>query len=335
MLDRLELRHPLIQAPMAGVSTPELAAAVSEAGALGSVALGALDTARAQDAISRTRALTGRPFAVNLFCHRPAHRDHAREMAWLERLRPEFRRFDSTPPDHLTEIYQSFRANPAMLDMLVEARPAAISFHFGLPEPDQLQALRATGAVLLATATSEAEGRAIADAGLDGIVAQGWQAGGHRGSFDPELGDEQLETLPLTRQLTGLGLPVIAAGGIMTREDARQAIQAGAIAVQCGTAFLLAPEAATSAAHHAALSSGKTVMTRAISGRPARGMENLFTAIDGTDAADYPVAYDAGKALNAAALAAGETGYGAFWAGTGAASAIARPAAETVAAISL
>lgn len=334
MLDRLELRHPLIQAPMAGVSTPELAAAVSEAGALGSVALGALDATAAQEAISRTRALTGQPFAVNLFCHRPAHRDAAREAAWLERLRPEFQRFDSEPPDHLTEIYQSFRANPAMLNLLVEARPAAISFHFGLPEPDQLRALRATGAVLLATATSEAEGRAIADAGLDGIVAQGWQAGGHRGSFDPALGDERLETLPLIRQLTGLGLPVIAAGGIMTREGAQQAIQAGAIAVQCGTAFLPAPEAATTAAHQAALSSGKTVMTRAISGRPARGMENLFTAIDGMDAADYPVAYDAGKALNAAALAAGETGYGAFWAGTGAASAIARPAAETVAAIS-
>lgn len=334
MLDRLELRHPLIQAPMAGVSTPALAAAVSEAGGLGSVALGALDVAGAQEAISRTRALTERPFAVNLFCHRPAHRDQAREMAWLERLRPEFRRFDSTPPDHLAEIYQSFRANPDMLSMLLEARPAVISFHFGLPEPAQLQALRATGAILLATATNEAEGRAIADAGLDGIVAQGWQAGGHRGVFDPDSVDERLETLSLIRRLTGLGLPVIAAGGIMTREDAQQAIKTGAMAVQCGTAFLLAPEAATSGAHHAALASGRTVMTRAISGRPARGMENLFTAIDGTDAADYPVAYDAGKALNAAALAAGETGYGAFWAGTGAASAIARPAAETVAAIS-
>lgn len=334
MLDRLELRHPLIQAPMAGVSTPALAAAVSEAGGLGSVALGALDVTGAQEAISRTRALTGRPFAVNLFCHRPAHRDHAREMAWLERLRPEFRRFDSTPPDHLTEIYQSFRTSPDMLNMLLEARPAAISFHFGLPEPAQLQALRATGATLLATATSEAEGRAIAKAGLDGIVAQGWQAGGHRGMFDPDAGDERLETLPLIRLLSGLGLPLIAAGGIMTRADAQEAIDAGAAAVQCGTAFLLAPEAATSAAHQAALASGRTIMTRAISGRPARGMENLFTAIDGTGAADYPVAYDAGKALNAAALAAGEAGFGAFWAGTGAAHAVARPAKETVAAIS-
>ncbi|RNF34751.1 NAD(P)H-dependent flavin oxidoreductase [Paracoccus methylarcula] len=334
MLDRLDMRHPLIQAPMAGVSTPELAAAVSEAGGLGSVALGALDIPGAKEAISKTRALTARPFAVNLFCHRPARRDHAREAAWLDRLRPEFERFGSAPPDRLAEIYESFRASPAMLATLIEARPAAISFHFGLPEPAQLQALRATGAVLLATATSETEGRAIAEAGLDGIVAQGWQAGGHRGMFDPDTRDERLETLPLIRRLTGLGLPVIAAGGIMTREDARKAMEAGAVAAQCGTAFLLAPEAATSAAHRMALANGRTAMTRAISGRPARGMENLFTAIDGTDAADYPIAYDAGKALNAASLVAGETGYGAFWAGTGGASAIARPAAETVAAIS-
>lgn len=329
-----DLKHPLIQAPMAGVSTPALAAAVCEAGGLGFVALGALDATGARAAIEQTRALTGRPFGVNLFCHAPARRDHLREGRWLARLAPEFARHGATPPEALHEIYQSFRVNEAMLALLLDARPAFVSFHFGLPNPQQMAALRDTGARLLATATSEAEGQTILDAGLDGIVAQGWQAGGHRGIFDPEAPDERLETLPLLARLRPLGLPLIAAGGIMTREDARAATRAGAVAVQCGTAFLRAPEAANPAAHRDALSSGRTVMTRAISGRAARCVENLFTAIDGEEAPDYPVAYDAGKALNAAALAQGETGYGAFWAGTGAAQAVARPAAETVAAIS-
>lgn len=334
MFDRLGLRHPIVQAPMAGISTPELAAAVCEAGGLGSVALGALSTEQAAQAISRTRELTERPFAVNLFCHRPARRDARREANWLTKLRPEFERFGSEPPEELNEIYQSFRANPAMLDTLVAVRPAVISFHFGLPLPEQLEALRQTGAMMFATATNPAEARMIADAGLDGIVAQSWQAGGHRGIFDPQDKDERLETIPLLARLHDIGLPVIAAGGIMTREDAVTALDAGAVAVQCGTAFLLAQEASTSPAHRSALNGRETAMTRAISGRPARSMQNLFTAINGAEAPDYPIAYDAGKALNAAATAADEVGYGAFWAGTGAAAAIARPASETVAAIS-
>lgn len=328
------LRHAVIQAPMAGISTPTLAAAVCEAGGLGSVALGALDVVGARKAMAETRARTDLPFAVNLFCHAPARRDPARESAWLDRLAPEFGRFDAAKPAALHEIYASFRANDAMLALLVETRPAIISFHFGLPEPHQLEALRATGAVLLASATDLHEGRAIAAAGLDAIVAQGWQAGGHRGCFDPDAADAQMETRALVQRLVPLGLPVIAAGAIMTRADALAAMTAGAVAVQCGTAFLRAPEAATSPAHREALSRGETVMTRAISGRPARGLANRFTAIDGSSAPDYPLAYDAGKALNAAALAAGDQGYGAFWAGTGAAQAATRPAAETVVAIS-
>lgn len=334
MLHRLGLRRPLIQAPMAGVSTPELAAAVCAAGGLGSVALGALDVAGARRDIDRLRALSGEAFAVNLFCHGPARRDAAREAAWLGRLAPEFARFGAAPPPALGEIYPSFRGNRAMLELLIALRPAVISFHFGLPDAAQLAALRDCGALLLASATNLREGRAILEAGLDGIVAQGWQAGGHRGCFDPDAADERLDTLPLLRALAGLGLPLVAAGAIMSRAEARAALDAGAVAVQCGTAFLLAPEAATGAAHRRAMAAGETVMTRAISGRPARGLANLFTRIDGAGAPDYPVAYDAGKALNAAAMAAGEAGYGAFWAGTGAARAVARPAAETVAAIS-
>lgn len=329
----LTLDLPVIQAPMAGVSTPELAAAVSNAGGLGSLGLGASTVAQAEGDIARTLALTDRPSGVNLFCHRAPRRDAAVESAWLDRLSPLFAGFGATPPATLSDIYPGFTGAGPMLDLLCTTRPALVSFHFGLPDAAALSRLRETGAVLAATATSRAEADAIAAAGLDLVVAQGWEAGGHRGMFDENAPDDQLGLIDLLAALRGTKLPVIAAGGIMEAADVRAALAAGAVAVQCGTAFLRAPEAATTPAHRAALSSGRTAMTRAISGRPARSVENLFTAIDDRAAPAYPVTYDAGKALNAAAVAAGETGYGAQWGGTGAARAVARPAAETVAAL--
>lgn len=328
------LTHRVVQAPMAGTSTPEMAVAVCEAGGLGFLALGALDAVGAAKAIRAVRQGTERDFGVNLFCHAPARRDAAREATWIQTLEPEFARFGASPPRELAEIYPSFRGNDAMLSVLLAERPAIVGCHFGLPGPDQIVALKAAGCALWATATSLAEGKAIVDAGFDVIVAQGFEAGGHRGIFEPDGPDERLGHLALARALLPLGLPVVAAGGIMDRGAARAAMDAGAAAVQCGTAFLRAPEAATPPAHRAALSGGRTVMTRAISGRPARCLVNDFTAIADAAAADYPVAYDIGKALRAAASAQGHHGYGAFWAGTGAAASLARPAADTVLAIS-
>ncbi|WP_207100531.1 NAD(P)H-dependent flavin oxidoreductase [Paracoccus shandongensis] len=329
-----DLTHRVVQAPMAGTSTPELAVAVCKAGGLGFVALGALDAAGAGKAIRAVRQGTDRAFGVNLFCHAPARRDPVREAGWIETLRPAFRRFGSEPPARLSEIYPSFRGNGDMLSMLLAEKPAVVGCHFGLPGPDQIAALKGAGCKLWATATSAAEGAAIREAGFDVIVAQGHEAGGHRGIFDPDGPDRRLDHMALVRALLPLGLPVVAAGAIMDRAAARAAMDAGAVAVQCGTAFLRAPESAAPPAHRAALSGGRTAMTRAISGRPARCLVNDFTAIDDAGAADYPVAYDLGKALNAAASARGNTGYGAFWAGTGAAASVARPAAETVRAIS-
>lgn len=326
--------HPVVQAPMAGTSTPELAVAVCNAGGLGFLAFGALDAASAGRAIRAVRQGTDRMFGVNLFCHAPAVRDTSREAGWIDVLRPVFTRFGAEPPAALSEIYPSFRGNDAMLAMLLAERPAIVGCHFGLPEPGQIAALKAAGCRLWATATSVAEGQAIRDAGLDVIVAQGWEAGGHRGIFDPDGPDARLDHAALVRALVPLGLPVVAAGAIMDRAAARAAMAAGAVAVQCGTAFLRAPESATPPAHRAALSGGRTAMTRAISGRPARCLVNDFTAIDDRAVAGYPMAYDIGKALNAAAKARGNDGYGAFWAGTGAAASVARPAAETVLAIS-
>ncbi|WP_299357987.1 nitronate monooxygenase [uncultured Paracoccus sp.] len=332
-LASITLDRPVIQAPMAGVSTPALAAAVSNAGGLGSLGLGAMNATEAAAAIGQTRGLTDRPFGVNLFCHAPAHRDPGVEASWLNMLAPRFAAYGASPPPRLTEIYPSFLTDDAMLRVLCAARPALVSFHFGLPDAARLQALRDAGAVLGATVTSAAEAQAIVAAGLDLVIAQGWEAGGHRGLFDPAGADARLALPDLLASLRGLPIPVVAAGAIMRATDTRDALAAGAVAVQCGTAFLRAPEAATTAAHRAALSRGETTMTRAISGRPARSISNLLTAIDDAAAPDYPVAYDAAKALNAAALAAGETGYGAQWAGTGAAQAVARPAADTVAAL--
>ncbi len=328
---RLGMRVPVIQAPMAGVATPALAAAVSNAGGLGSLGLAAMSPEQADEAMAETRRLTNFSFGVNLFCHQPLHRDSAAEARWLDRLAPHFARFDAAPPRMLENAYPSTLESDALLDRVLAAAPALVTFHFGLPRPEQIAALRRRGCLLGATATSLAEGERIREAGLDLIVAQGWQAGGHRGIFDPTGPDEQMETLPLVKVLLSLGLPVVAAGAIMDATDSRRALETGAIAVQCGTAFLLAPEAATSASHRAALARGETAMTRAISGRPARSCVNEFTAIPGNDSPGYPVTYAAGKALNAAATAKAITGYGAQWAGTGCARAVARPAADTVA----
>lgn len=338
-LPKLGVESPIVQAPMAGVSTPEMAAAVCEAGGLGSIGIGSVDAETARKMIADVRRRTARPFNVNVFCHRPARADAAREAAWLERLEPEFARYDAKPPVRLTEAYESFLTDDAKLEVLLAERPAVISFHFGLPDADRIQALRSAGIVLFATATSLEEGRAIAAAGIDAIVAQGYEAGGHRGTFDPARPDDRLGTLALTRLLaTKLDVPVIAAGGIMDGAGIAASLSLGAVAAQLGTAFVACPESSADAGFRAALVSAAaehTVMTAAISGRPARCLANRFTSlgtnVDPQAIPDYPIAYDAGKSLNAAAKAKGESGYGTHWAGQGAPLARAMRAAELVA----
>ena len=342
LTDLLGIDLPLVQAPMAGVSSPALAAAVSEAGALGSIGAGATDAVGARAMIAAVRERTRRPFNVNLFCHRPAKADPTREAAWIERLRPAFAAIGGEPPAALAEIYTSFGADPAMLTMLRETLPEVVSFHFGLPPAETMEALREVGCVLLACATNLAEAQAAADAGVDAIVAQGWEAGGHRGIFDPDAADERLGTLALVRQVAAaLPVPVIAAGGLMDAADIAAARAAGAVAAQLGTAFVACDESLADAGYRAALASeaaDRTIMTRAISGRPARCLANRFTAlgeaVDAGDIPDYPIAYDLGKALHAAGKSAGEFGYGAQWAGTGARRCRPMPAGRLVAELS-
>ncbi len=339
-IESLGLAIPVIQAPMAGVSTPDMAAAVSNAGGLGSIAVGATDVDGAREMIAAVRMRTQRPFNVNLFVHAPPQARPAQERAWLDALAPIFARYDAAPPAALDTIYRSFAEDDAMLAALVETAPRVVSFHFGLPDAERIAALKQAGCLLLATVTNVAEAEAARAAGIDALVAQGFEAGGHRGMFDPDAPDAMLGTFALTRLLAArAGLPVVAAGGIMDGRGVRAALDLGAAAAQLGTAFIACPESSADTVYRAALmgpAAERTVMTRAISGRPARCLANHFTAWDeqaDRDVPDYPRTYAAGKALNAAAKARGEGGYGAQWAGQGAPLARALPAAELIATI--
>jgi nitronate monooxygenase len=338
LLSLLQTELPIIQAPMAGTSSPELAAASANAGALGSIGVGAVDAAAAQKMIADFRARSSRSLNVNLFCHQPAQSDPAREAAWIERLRPEFANLGAEPPRALTEIYQSFIADRPMLEMLLSQRPRVVSFHFGVPPDQTVRAFREAGIVTLASATNLIEARIAERAGVNAIVAQGYEAGGHRGTFDPDAADDRLGTFALTRLLVQrINVPVIAAGGIMDGAGIAAALKLGASAAQMGTAFIGCPESDADAGFRAALASEAafhTTMTRVISGRPARCLANRFTAwgrdVEAAAIPDYPIAYDAGKALNASGKKANQAGYGAQWAGQGAPMARSLPAAELI-----
>jgi nitronate monooxygenase len=339
LLGLFDISVPIIQAPMAGVSSPAMAAAVAKAGALGSIGVGATNAAGARQMMAEIRERSSRPFNVNVFCHQPAKPNPAVEAAWIERLRPEFTRLGGEPPTALTEIYKSFVEDDDMLAALLADKPKVVSFHFGAPPPDRVRALRDAGIVLLGSATSVDEARMLVAAGVHAVVAQGYEAGGHRGVFDPDTPDDRLGTMALTRLFVRqLDVPVIAAGGIMDGVGVSAALRLGAGAAQLGTALIACPKSLADAGYRAALASdaaSHTVMTRAISGRLARCLANRFTAlgagIPAQEIPAYPIAYNAGKALNAAGKSVGEPGFGAQWAGQGAPLARALPAADFVA----
>jgi len=290
------------------------------------LAVGHLDMVQARRAIAQVRRLTEGPFNVNVFCHRPAERDAMKESEWLSCLTPLFQRFQAEPPELLREIYRSYVVDRDMQQVLLETRPAVVSFHFGLPESDHIKRLKANGSFVIANVTNLPEAKLAEQSGVDAIVAQGFEAGGHRGVFNPDAADEQLPTLKLTSRLArAIELPIISAGGVMDADDVATAMKAGASAVQVGTAFLLCPEVSIDDGYRARIFDAAkrgTAMTRAISGRPARSIVSEFTTFgESLPAPDcipaYPVAYDAGKALKAAAISAGSYEYGATWAGAG------------------
>ena len=334
----LGIDYPIIQAPMAGTATPALAAAVSNAGGLGSISIAAVTAEAGRQMIRETRVATSKPFNINVFCHRLSVADAATEQAWLAHLQPYFAESGAAAPEAIRDIYCSFQEDEGQLQVLLDERPPIVSFHLGLPPQERIDALKQAGITLLASATTLEEGLLAQEAGIDIIVAQGIEAGGHRGVFDPAH-DQGIGTLALVRMLVKhLSRPVIAAGGIMDGAGIAAVMNLGACAAQLGTAFILCPESAANQAYRQMLGSERaryTQVTRVISGRPARGIVNRFMAEVGAsghpEVPGFGIAYDAGKQLIAAAAKAGNAEFAAHWAGQGAALARTMPAAELVA----
>ena len=320
ILELLEIKHPIFLAPMAGVSTPELAAEVSNQGAFGSLGLGANTPETAKAEILKTQTLTDKPFQVNFFCHQPERLDQQKAQQWIEYIRPQFAKFGAEPPSELRCIYPSFLDNDDFLNVVLETRPKAVSFHFGIPHPRQIQALKDAGIVTLVSATNLIEAQQIEAAGIDIIIAQGIEAGGHRGIFNQTF-DAAIKTSDLVQLIsTHCKLPVVAAGGIMNGDQAKSMLKLGAAAVQLGTAFVQCKSSSANASYRKALfSQSITQISSSLSGRPARGLLGTWhTQIDAPnrpELPEYPYTYDLTKQLISVANQHNDPGYGAFWAG--------------------
>lgn len=329
---------PVVQAPMAGAQGHRLAAAVCRAGGLGSIPAGMLTPASlAHELAAQAAAAPGLPFNLNFFCHTPPPQDDAAEARWRARLQAhaEAAGIDwAQVPAGATR--QPF--GPAMADVLeglpAQQRPAVVSFHFGLPAPGLLDRVRALGCRIWSSATTVDEARWLEQHGADAVIAQGLEAGGHRGHFltaDPvrELGEQRPLAELLPAICAAVSVPVIAAGGIGSPQDVAAALAAGACAAQVGTAYLHCPEADTSPLHRTALqaaadagsesNAAQTALTNLMSGRPARGLFNRLMREHGPmcgDAPAFPLASAALVPLRAWAEAQGRSDFSPLWAGS-------------------
>ena len=329
----LGIELPIIQAPMAGVQGSALAVAVSNAGGLGSLPCAMLDTDTLHRELAAIRAQTTRPYNVNFFCHQPPTPDAAREAAWRARLAPYYTELGLDAANvPAGSARHPFTAEAA--DLLAAFAPPVVRFPFGLPSPELLARVRSWGAKVLSSATTVAEGLWLQDHGVDAVIAQGLEAGGHRGMFLNQDISTQVGTLPLVAQLVrALRVPVIAAGGIADARGVAAALALGAAGAQVGTAYLLCPEATTSALHRAALqdaSSRHTALTNVFTGRPARGIVNRAMRELGpmSDAAPrFPLATGAMGPLRARAESLGSSDFSPLWAGQDCSGCSAVPAA--------
>ena len=330
MLDFPALQHPIIQAPLAGgPSTPELTAAVSNAGGLGFLAAGYKSAGQLREEIARTRELCESPFGVNLFWLAPRTVEAARLELYAERLATEAERYGVS----LGEARFEDDALAAKLDVLDEERIAIVSFTFGCPTPETVERLHGRGSAVWVTVTDPEEATIAEGAGADALIAQGLEAGGHRGSFDDAAGGGELGLLALLRLLAhASALPLVASGGIGDGAGVAAVLTAGARAAQIGTGFLRSSEAATSAPHREALARpGTTALTRAFTGRRARGIVNRFLVEHEADApAAYPHVHHLTSPVRAAARAAGDAEALNLWAGQTYGLTLELPAAELV-----
>jgi len=325
---------PIIQAPMAGVQGSGLAVAVSNAGGLGSLpcAMFSLDAMRGE--LAKIKAQTTSPFNVNFFCHTPPTPDAEREAAWRTALSPFYKKYGLDPASIPAGPGRSpFTAEAA--DVLSEFKPAVVSFHFGLPSTELLARLRAWRPKVIASATTVEEALWLEAHGVDAVIAQGFEAGGHRGIFLSDDLSTQVGTFALLPQIArAVKVPVIAAGGIADAQGVAAAMALGAAGVQIGTAYLLCPEATTSAVHRAALKSEAarhTALTNLFTGRPARGIVNQLMKALGPisdTAPEFPLATSAIAPLRARAESEGAGDFSPLWCGQNAGGCKEIPAAQ-------
>jgi nitronate monooxygenase len=325
---------PVVQAPMAGVQDSALAIAVSNAGGLGSLPCAMLSLEAIRSELRAIGSGTSKPYNVNFFCHTPPVPDAAREAEWWDLLRPYYDELDldmSSAPSGAAR--RPFSQDAA--DVLSELRPPVVSFHFGLPSRDLLQRVRSWGARIISSATTVDEAQWLEAQGVDAIIAQGLEAGGHRGIFLSDDLTTQVGTFALLPQIVhAVRVPVIAAGGIANAAGVAAAMRLGAAGVQIGTAYLLCPEATTSAVHRAALAgeaARHTALTNVITGRPARAIVNRIVRELGPinqRAPQFPLATAAVMPLRAAAEARGSADFSPLWAGQNASGCRNIPAAD-------
>lgn len=321
IIELFGIEHPILLAPMAGPSTAELAIAVSEAGGLGSFACALSTPEQIRMGMSVIRQRTNKPINLNFFTHTPPVPDAAREARWKTRLAGYYRELGLDPD---APVPASSRApfDDVACRIVEEYKPEVVSFHFGLPEDRLLQRVKAAGSKVIASATTATEAKWLAERGCDAIIAQGAEAGGHRGMFLTENVASQAGTFALVPQVAdAVDVPVIAAGGVADGRGIAAAFALGASAVQIGTAFLFCPEAKVSALHRNALRSARddnTAMTNLFTGRPARSVINRLIRELGPlsqDAPAFPLAGGALAPLKAAAEAKGSSDFSSLWSG--------------------
>ena len=317
----LGIELPIIQAPMAGAQGSVLTVAVSNAGGLGSLPCALLSLEAMRDELAKIKAQTAKPYNVNFFCHAPPTPNAKREAAWRAALAPYYKEFgidpDSIPAGPGRAPFSSEAA-----DVLSDFKPPVVSFHFGLPSAELLARVRSWGAKILSSATTVEEALCLEAHGVDAIIAQGLEAGGHRGIFLTEDLSTQIGTFALLPQIVqAVKLPVIASGGIADAKGVSAAMALGAAAVQIGTAYLLCPEAATSMVHQTALRSEAarhTALTNLFTGRPARGIMNRLMRELGPISAlapAFPLAAAAIAPLRTQAESRGSGDFSPLWAG--------------------
>jgi nitronate monooxygenase len=330
----LGIELPIVQAPMAGVQGSALAIAVSNAGGLGSLPCAMLAPEAMREELAKIRAQTTRPYNVNFFCHAQPAFDDGRDAAWAAALAPFFAEL-GLAPDAVPQGPGRLPFSAEAAEALAAFRPPVVSFHFGLPPPELLARVRAWGAKVLASATTVEEARWLEQRGVDAVIAQGLEAGGHRGMFLTEDLNTQLGTFALVRQVVdAVKVPVIAAGGVADAEGVAAALALGAAGVQVGTAYLLCPEATTRPLHRTALQSPQaavTAVTNVFTGRPARGIVNRVMrelGVVSAAAPAFPLATARMTALRTKAEAQGSSDFTPLWSGQNASGCRAMPAAD-------